>query len=390
MFKNLTKKYNIKILPKKGLKKASSAPLHERFPSASDNIPAPMKSFEKKGWLTWFKDKFFGEKEQPKKYNLGLIKIKESERNNNSTSRSYWGQALVALAALVTGGTIAQMQEEQGHDILNQERFKDLREFINFVEDAELKKRWNLCQKKPKCNEAICDAIFITLIDWDSNPYNIVTPYMAVKGYQFDRVINAKIAEQVIKKHYLDLIGIPKKTILFDGNSWKVVTEKVDVDEIRKLSLEQTKQLTTFILETGFQDFLNILIDKNGKLFFIDTEDSSFSRDKESWNKYERLSKFISLFNHQRIFNQETIKWLEEYKKQFDNSQGRKEILPLYRDPVINQSFEGFNLEKIRIEAKEYQKIFDIEFLGSGKVWVTRINIEDEEESLILRRGFDV
>lgn len=286
----------------------------------------------------------------------------EQQEHNQKTPYSYWQWIKGLIGAALVGGTVATMQDNE--DPLSQPEFEDLRKFIESVRDPELEKKWNLCKANPECNQIICNADFVTIINNNNHPS------MVLKGYEFDRVINAKIAEKVIKENNLDLIAIPKKTILFDGEKWKVVTEQIKGVIPPPLSLEQVQQLAEFSKKTGFWDWNmyvasdtgfwdwsrhdmwnkgNIIFDpKSGKLFIIDTEDRSFtSLENHTITGMRRLKKWMS---------PEARKWIET---QIDL--GTHEVI-LGKDAPKRgldfkkfHAFDGFDLELLRTQAAELQ-----------------------------------
>lgn len=105
--------------------------------------------------------------------------------------------------------------------------------------------------------------------------------YIKVKS---DRLINAERARAVIQKHNLDCLKIPTKYIYKIDGQWIIFAEKIQsAQTISPMTLEEIKQLATFIEETGCVDWGffgksdNWLRDTNGKLVYIDTENQSFS-----------------------------------------------------------------------------------------------------------------
>ncbi len=105
------------------------------------------------------------------------------------------------------------------------------------------------------------------------------------------RIINAYRMANCIKRYNLSLLNVPQKYIYFVNDRWHVFTDYIRPDVAnhteKKLSDDQIQQVAKLVEETGYEDFgcpvegpqghfgRNIM-SKDGKLFFIDTENHSF------------------------------------------------------------------------------------------------------------------
>lgn len=226
------------------------------------------------------------------------------------------------------------------------------------------------------------------------------------------RIINAYRMKRLIDRYGLNLLAVPKKYIYFLNDHWRVFTEYIEPDKLaeKKLSDEQLKQMATFVEETGYEDFgcplkgptgnfgRNI-ISKDGKLFFIDTEDLSFMDVRLGktvspfwidWNMLcPRVSTYIkgptiarscraqyleNLYKHlyvnKKFIGSEQLKaWL---KNRLDylwhNSEGLMHKDPIHTTTQFDDA--GINFKKARQELKniEYfsqqKRYFDIDCVG--------------------------
>lgn len=99
------------------------------------------------------------------------------------------------------------------------------------------------------------------------------------KSTDLTRLIIAQRMNNYIKKKNYTSIGVPQKYIFLTGDVWTVIAEKIDETKNKPtIGLQQMMELTDIIETTGYSDFddKNLMSDKNGKIFFIDTEDKSF------------------------------------------------------------------------------------------------------------------
>jgi hypothetical protein len=364
--KNKTAFKSFSTRPFNNFKKSSQVESIKKDAPLDQKIATPQQSWWSK--LTSFFS--FNKATQPSTLDtiphtdFAKIKFKTAEEENNTRDpeASYWNWKkwlAGTIGAALVGSSITQInkeKKEKNNDQLSQPEFEELRKFIEFVRDPELEKRWNACKENKECHEVILNANLITIIN--------KKPYMVIKDSQFERVINAKLAEKVIAENDLNLIAVPKKTILFDGKSWKVVTQKIDGKGPTELSLEQVQQMTQFALETGYWDwkFGNLIFDKkSGKLFIIDTEDRSFAGGFSPIKEllYCLDTHRLDLFKDLKPLDHKIIKWLkakekivEDFNKPF--RYGNKLPPPLSKNPILNNSFKGFDIAEVRLQAKIY------------------------------------
>jgi hypothetical protein len=284
------------------------------------------------------------------KPNFFATKIKAEETNNQNSNNSYWNWRkwlAGAIGATVVGGTVATMSgDENLDDPLLRPEFKELRKFIELTKDPELEKRWNICKANSKCHEVILNANLITIINQK--------PYIALKDHQFDRLINAKILEYVIKKYKLNLIAIPRKSILFDGHSWKLVSEVIQEKRTVDFSKEQLNQLMILVKETGYSDIAarNCIV-KNGKVYLIDTENLSFREDLDV-----TIGSLRCLGKYEYRTSSSNKKIVDNTIMELERKIGLNEYPPFYPQSVIKLDHID-NLNIIRKQAKDYENLIN-------------------------------
>ncbi len=100
-----------------------------------------------------------------------------------------------------------------------------------------------------------------------------------LKGFEFDRIINAVYLHNVIKKHHLTCCMVPEKYVCKVGDFYKVVCQRLEIQRLlpKSLTLEEVKQLAVIAQETGYGDWhTGNIVRCHGKIAFIDTENLSF------------------------------------------------------------------------------------------------------------------
>ncbi len=103
--------------------------------------------------------------------------------------------------------------------------------------------------------------------------------------FGIERLINAERLRKCIEIHNLFCLKVPRKYVYRINDEIFVFAECIGGGSVgnnvsnRDLTLEEIKQLTILIEETGFSDIHsdNIIRDNENKLVFIDTESKSFS-----------------------------------------------------------------------------------------------------------------
>jgi hypothetical protein len=102
-----------------------------------------------------------------------------------------------------------------------------------------------------------------------------------LKKNEYSRIINAERMKKVIQTYKLDQLCVANKYLCEKDGHFHVLSENIVANnkEHTTLSLTQMKQLFTLALETGFRDWGadNVVLNSDGILTFIDTEDESFS-----------------------------------------------------------------------------------------------------------------
>lgn len=110
--------------------------------------------------------------------------------------------------------------------------------------------------------------------DFNNAGYAIVA-----KGTDLSRIIIAHRMNNYIEKKKYTSVGVPKKYIFLAGDVWTVIAEKIDDRKDKRLvTLKQMQEAVDVVENMGYSDFdaKNLIFDKRGKIFFIDTEEESF------------------------------------------------------------------------------------------------------------------
>lgn len=110
--------------------------------------------------------------------------------------------------------------------------------------------------------------------DFNNAGYAIVA-----KGTDLSRIIIAHRMNNYIEQKNYTSVGVPKKYIFLTGDVWTVIAEKIDeTKDKHPVTLKQMQEAVAVIENMGYSDFdaKNLIFDKRGKIFFIDTEEESF------------------------------------------------------------------------------------------------------------------
>ncbi len=109
--------------------------------------------------------------------------------------------------------------------------------------------------------------------------FNRMQNSVLAKSTDLTRLIIAKRMSNYLQKKNYTSIGLPNKYIFLTGDIWTVIAERIHEKKgNHTITVQQMKELTDVIENMGYSDFddKNLITDKNGKIFFIDTEDKSF------------------------------------------------------------------------------------------------------------------
>lgn len=203
------------------------------------------------------------------------------------------------------------------------------------------------------------------------NIFNIRSTYQ--KNTEIDRIDNARRAQQLIDRHNLSSLAMAKKCLVRNKQqfntrkkawgyhyTWTVVAQIVNgphLNQIPQLSLQEVKDLTTFVTKTGYQDFCacnkNVIKDnKIGKLTFIDTKDNSF------FNGHNEKPTQLDLINNfrkhcQSKFTDEAKTWLNDHIEDLKKTGDADRIVPfITHNTQCNDP--GFDIRKAK---KEYDEL---------------------------------
>ena len=186
-----------------------------------------------------------------------------------------------------------------------------------------------------------------------------------LKGDDIDRLINAIRAKRVIKKYKLDNIAIADKYLGLNKNgSLTVVANKIQHGESCRLSLSQVKDLTKFVEETGYRDWLSLdLINApNNKLTFIDTEDGSFAvgmvhgNEKQGIPQNCKLIFFANLSKAlAKYMEKDAIDFLNVRHEQLvNNPEGKNPFAPIFKNTEYDDA--DIDFEKVKTEFYKYRE----------------------------------
>ena len=161
-----------------------------------------------------------------------------------------------------------------------------------------------------------------------------------LKGDDIDRLINAIRAKRVIKKN------------------------KIQHGESCRLSLSQVKDLTKFVEETGYRDWLSLdLINApNNKLTFIDTEDGSFAvgmvhgNEKQGIPQNCKLIFFANLSKAlAKYMEKDAIDFLNVRHEQLvNNPEGKNPFAPIFKNTEYDDA--DIDFEKVKTEFYKYRE----------------------------------
>lgn len=110
--------------------------------------------------------------------------------------------------------------------------------------------------------------------DFNTAGYAIVA-----KGTDLSRIITTHRMNNYIEQKEYTSVGVPKKYVFLTGDVWTVIAERIDERKDKhSVTLKQMQEAVDVVENMGYSDFdaKNLIFDKRGKIFFIDTEEESF------------------------------------------------------------------------------------------------------------------
>ncbi|HTM05714.1 MAG TPA: hypothetical protein VL201_00575 [Patescibacteria group bacterium] len=183
--------------------------------------------------------------------------------------------------------------------------------------------------------------------------FNKKLPGYFLKGGDTNRLLNAIRLKNLIEKENLTTLDVPEKYIYCKDDQCTVIAQFIESIEGQTVTPEIAEQLLTVAEKTGFWNWYNNIVpDKEGKLWFVDTEDIGFAPVKNSVADFPSGTAVQSVGD---LYNQVGGKKIRERLNVLinDKEASTKVITPIYDNNTLDS--EDFDLQEIRALLNDYK-----------------------------------
>lgn len=184
-----------------------------------------------------------------------------------------------------------------------------------------------------------------------------------IKNNDIHRIINAERARNFIAQAKIDRLDIAQKYLGFFDGCFKVIAENIKSHDKSHFTLEEVKQLTQFVEETGYRDWTgyNWTFDEQGKFVCFDTDDGGFAvgrvhggQDGIPWN-----CKLIYVVNLRYMLgaqmNEDALAWITARANELmDSPEGLAEHTPIFRNSKYDTP--GMDFERVKKDFIAWQQ----------------------------------